>query len=123
MQVRTPRQIIDQAVAENRLGERLLYVMACAFATVGLLVLAWAAINRLPLIAVAGSISTSLFWPAAKSARQTRKESIAIRLLEAPLSRADTATEAAEMLRQLFDELMLDRQGTERKKGTAASKK
>ena len=121
MQARTPRQIIDQAVEENRFGERLLYVMACAFAVVGLLVLVWAAINRLPVIAVAGSISTSLFWPAAKSARQTRKESVAIRLLEAPLSRADTAREAAEMPQQLFDELMQERQSVERTKGKTAS--
>ena len=110
MSVRTPRQVIDQAVKENRFGERLLYGMACAFAAVGLLVLIWAALNRLPVLAVAGTISSALFWPAMNSARQTRKESIAIRLLEAPLSRADTAQEAADMLRHFFDDLMLEKQ-------------
>jgi hypothetical protein len=119
MPARTPRQIIDQAVAENRFGERLLYGMACAFAGIGLFVLIWAAINRLAVIAVTGSISTALFWPAVKSARQTRKENIAIRLLEAPLSRADTAKEAAEMVRQFFHELMLDSESVRAKSKAA----
>jgi hypothetical protein len=113
MRARTPREVIDQAIAENRFGERLLYGMAVAFAAIGLLVLVWAAVTREPVVAVAGSISSYLFWPAAKFARQTRKESIAIRLLEATLSRADTAAEAARMLGRLFDELMLEKRGTQ----------
>jgi hypothetical protein len=42
------------------------------------------------------------------SARRTRKESLAIRLLEAPLSRADTAKDAAETLRRFFGQLLGD---------------
>jgi len=122
MPARTPRQVIDQAVAENRFGERLLYGMACAFVVIGLFVLVWAAINRLPVIAAAGSIATALFWPAVKSARQTRKESIAIRLLEAPLTRADTAKEAADMLWQFFDGLMLEKQSAVRASSKPARK-
>jgi hypothetical protein len=113
MLTRTPSQVIDQAVAENRTGERLLYGLAFGVAVVGLSVLIWAAVNRLSVIAIAGGIATSFFWPAVKSARQTRKESIAIRLLEAPLSRADTAREAAAMLTVIFNRLMLEEQ-TER---------
>lgn len=109
MRSRTPREIIDKAIEENRFGERLLYGLAAGFATVGLLVLIWAAINREGLIAIAGSVASSLFWPAVRSARQTRKESIAIRLLEAPLSRADTSKDAADMIHHFFDKLMLEK--------------
>jgi hypothetical protein len=86
-----------------------LYGLAAGFACVGLLVLVWAAINREGIIEIAGSVASSLFWRAVRSARQTRKESIAIRLLEAPLSRADKSKEAADMLRQFFDKLMLEK--------------
>jgi hypothetical protein len=104
---RTPRQVIDKAIEENRFGEWLLYSLATAFAVIGLVVLVWAALSRQPIVAIAGGISGSLFWPAIRSARQTRKESIAIRLLEAPLSRADTAEQAATMLHYVFRDLML----------------
>lgn len=103
--MRTAKEIIDEAISENRFGERLLYGFAIAFVSVGLSVLIWGAMTRAPMISLAGAISSGFFWPAMRSARQTRKESIAIRLLEAPLSRADTAREAAEMLHRLFDEL------------------
>lgn len=121
MAARTPRQVIDLAVAENRFGERLLYGMACAFVGIGLFVLIWAVIQGSPIVAVCGSISSALFWPAINSARQTRKESVAIRLMEAPLSRADTAKEAADMLQKLFDDLMLEKQKAARAKIKAAS--
>jgi len=110
MTVRTPRQVIDQALKENQFGERLLYSMACTFIVVGLFVLVWAAVHGERLVAVLGAISSALFWPAMNSARQTRKESVAIRLLEAPLSRADTAIEAANMLQLFFADTMRQQQ-------------
>jgi hypothetical protein len=121
MAPRTPRQVIDDAVSENRFGERLLYFMTLTFAVIGLFLLSWAAINRLPIVAAVGCVSSYLFWPAMKSARQTRKESVAIRLLEAPLGRADTAKEAADMLRQVFDKLMLEKKSEERAKSKAGA--
>src|SRR5947207_479449 len=104
---RTPREVIDKAIAENQIGEYLLYFLAAMFGIVGSTVIVWALFTRQPVIAIAGSIASALCWPAINSARQTRKESIAIRLLEAPLSRTDTAREAAEMLQRFFDQLML----------------
>jgi len=61
-------------------------------------------------MAFIGTLASGLFWPAMNSARRTRKESVAIRLLEAPLSRADTAKEAAEMLQHLFHEIFREKQ-------------
>lgn len=121
MPARTAREVIDQAVAENLFGERLLYGMAFAFAVAGLFVLVWAAIHRLPVIAVTGCVSSYLFWPAVNSARKTRKESVAIRLLEVPLSRADTAREAAEMLQRQFLKQMSEKQAAGRTKSKVAS--
>jgi hypothetical protein len=105
---RTAREVIDQAIAENRAGEMFLYVLAGLFAAVGLSVLIWAVIHHEPVVAVAGAMASGFFWPAMNSARRTRKESIAIRLLEAPLSRADTAKEASEMLQRVFDQMYRD---------------
>jgi hypothetical protein len=108
VRARTAQEVIDQAVRENRFGEFFLYALAGLFAAVGLSVLVWGMFHREALISVAGSVATALFWPAMTSARRTRKESLAIRLLESPLSRADTAKDAAEMLRKFFDELFRD---------------
>lgn len=107
---RTAGEVIDQAIAENKAGERLLYGFAIAFVAVGLSGLVWAITNRETVLAVIGLLTSALFWPAMSSVRRTRKESIAIRLLEAPLSRADTAKEAAEMLQRLFQEIFHDKQ-------------
>ena len=102
---RTARDVIDEAIRENHSGERLLYVLSGASVVVGLFVVLWATVMREGMIAVAGSLCTSLLWPAMRQARQIRKENIALRLLEAPLSKAQTATAAAEMIRRLFEEM------------------
>lgn len=108
--IRTVREIIDQAIAENRAGERLQYGFAVVFLLGGISVIIWAAIKEANVFAFVGFLTTALFWPAMSSVRRIRKESVAIRLLEAPLSRADTAREAAEMLHHLFQETFRDRQ-------------
>jgi hypothetical protein len=108
--IRTAGEVIDHAIAENKAGERLLYSLAVAFVTVGLSILIWAISQREAILAVVGVLTSSLFWPAMSSVRTTRRESVAIRLLEAPLSRADTAKEASEMLHHLFHEIFGDKQ-------------
>src|SRR5579875_4212172 len=108
MPSRTAQEVIDQAIQENKAGEFLLYGISTAAALVGLGILVFATLNLQPVIAIAGTVCTSLFWPAMKLARQTRKENIALRLLEAPLSKAGTATAAAEMLRQVFLDIFRD---------------
>ncbi len=104
--MRTAKDVIDQAIEDNRLSEWLLYTFSVLFVVVGLGVLVWGLMKGETISAIAGLVSTSLFWPAMTSARRTRKENIAIRLLEAPLSHADTAKEAAEMLYGLVDEIL-----------------
>ncbi|UCG53868.1 MAG: hypothetical protein JSV32_04460 [Dehalococcoidia bacterium] len=106
---RTPKEIIDQAIKENSLSSKLLYLFATAFVVVGLSVLVWSVYKGQALSAILGALSSSLFWPALRLARRTRKENIAIRLLEAPLERADTAREATEMLQKLVNEILSNR--------------
>lgn len=110
---RTARAVIDQAVSENRAGERLLYAFAVTFVILGISIIGWGLWRHEVAFAAIGTLAGSLFWPAMNCARRTRKESIAIRLLEAPLSRADTAKEAADMLREVFHELFRESEQVE----------
>ncbi len=123
MAARTPRQIIDQAVKENRYSAYLVYGMASVFALVGVGVLVWAVLNRAPVLGLAGSLPTALFWPAVNCARQTRKENVAIRLLEAPLSHAESAKEAADILGRVYADLMLEKPSPTVKEQSAAGSK
>lgn len=99
---RTAKQIIDQAVSDNRSSERLLYAFAILIVLTGAFALIWGVVTSQGLAAVAGAIASSLFLPAMMQARQIRRESVAVRLLEAPLSRAATSREAAQMLTEFF---------------------
>jgi hypothetical protein len=105
---RTPADVVNEAIRENRPGEYLLYALSLLFAFVGVGTIIYGAVKGKEITSLAGGIGSVLFYPAMKEARKTRKESLAVRLLEAPLSRADTAREAAEMLRDIFDYLMKD---------------
>jgi hypothetical protein len=108
---RTAKEVIDQALRENRLGERLCYALAVVFVTVGVGVIVWGAASEQGVVAVAGSIASILFWPAMREARQIRKENIAIRLLEAPLSMAGTADAAAKALKDAFTSVFVPKKG------------
>lgn len=116
---RTAREVIDQAIAENKAGERLLYVFASTFIGLGVLLIIWGVVRGDKGFALVGTLASTLFWPAMNQARQTRKESIAIRLLEAPLARADTGEKAAEMLHGLFLMIMVEKEN----KGEQVSRK
>jgi hypothetical protein len=105
---RTARQVIDQAIRENRFSERLLYSLAASFAIIGVGILVFGAVKGQQLTVLAGSISAGLFWPAARLARQIRRENIAIRLLEAPLGMAETAQQAAETIQRLVENILRD---------------
>lgn len=106
--MRSAKDVIDDAIRDNRKSEWFLYSCAIAFIVVGVFVLIWGTIKGATITSIAGVISSSLCLPAFNSARQIRKENLVIRLLEAPLSHAPTATEAAEMLARLADAILRD---------------
>ncbi|MGJ3246772.1 MAG: hypothetical protein ACFE0I_11925 [Elainellaceae cyanobacterium] len=101
---KTAEEVIDQAIRENRFGELLLYGFAILFVLTGLALMIFAALKGSPLSAGLGVVSSALFLPAIRSTRRTRQESVAIRLLQAPLRQADTSKEAAEAIRIVFVE-------------------
>lgn len=108
---RSAKDVIDDAIRENLTAAWIMYIFAILFVLVGLMVLVIGAINKDPISSCFGAAASSLFWPSMTAARRTRKENIAIRLLEASLSRADTAKDAAEMLHKLVNEIMTDKRG------------
>jgi hypothetical protein len=102
--------VINQAIGENRFGEYLLYTFAAVFVGAGVAVLIAGLLQKEGLLALAGGIAGSLFWPAMESARKIRKENIAIRLIEYPLGRAESAREAAIALREFFSKALGNQQ-------------
>jgi hypothetical protein len=106
---RTARQVIDQAIADNRKQEWILYSFSITCVLTGLVLILWGLFHGDKIFAGLGTLSSALFWPAMRYARQIRRESIAIRLLEVPLSKAETETAACAMLERFFRDLMLDK--------------
>jgi len=112
---RTAKLVIDQAIKENRRGEWLCYGFAVAFVGVGVAVIAKALFTEQSVwTTVVGGVVSALFWPAMNAAWQIRRENLAIRLLEAPLSRAETAQAAADMLQKVFIEVFVREGGGHR---------
>jgi hypothetical protein len=58
---RTARELIHQAIRENRAGEWLCYIFAVIFVVVGVGVIIWGAAAGQGIVAVAGSIASVLF--------------------------------------------------------------
>jgi hypothetical protein len=96
------RSLIDRAIRENRPGEYLCYGLAVVFVFIGIGVLIGGALSGNGVVSLAGTVSSILFWPAMREARQIRRENLAIRFLEAPLPEATTAAEAAKAIRDAF---------------------
>jgi hypothetical protein len=101
---RTANQVIDQAIEDNKFTEHLLNGFAVVFVASGIVTLIAGAIRGESLVAIAGAVATSLFYPAMRQARQIRRENIAIRLLEAPLSKAETSHEASVAVKEFFSD-------------------
>jgi len=94
--------VIDKAIRENRHWEILLYVFSILVVGIGISAIIYGVLEGKELIALSGSISTSLIFPAVYLARNIRKQNIAIRLLEVPLNMAKTSEEAAKAISQMI---------------------
>lgn len=99
---RSARAVIDQAISENKVGERLIYCLATAVCSAGLFAVIWGTLHSQGTVALAGSLPTAMLWPALNFASNVRKQNVALRLLEIPIERAATATASAEMLKHAF---------------------
>ena len=108
--------VINHAIKENRVAEYLAYIFATIMVIAGVFALIKGAFSEQPITALAGAVSNSLFYPAMMYSKKIRKENIAIRLLELPLSRASTADDAANAIRVFFLKTTGDESKYKRKK-------
>jgi hypothetical protein len=99
---RPAKEVIDQAIRDNRPGEYLCYAFAVVFVLVGTVTIVTGLCTGNYAISLIGTVASGLFWPAMSNARQVRRENIAIRLLEGPLSKAATSKMAAEAIKDTF---------------------
>ena len=70
---RTAKEIIDQAIEENKWNERLLYFIAVVCVISGVTALIFGLIKEQGVVAIAGGIASALFIPAMYQARQIRR--------------------------------------------------
>ena len=96
--MRSASQVINEAVSENRKPEWLLYGVAIGSVLTGQLLIVSSIYSNVPIWTLPGLAMNLLAWPAYREARALRAESLRLRLLEIPLSKAQTADEAAQML-------------------------
>lgn len=99
---RPPKLVIDQTIRENKIAAYVLYGFATTFVLLGVFVVVWGAVQNQGLVALAGSVQSALFYPAMASAQRLRRENVAIRLMEIPLSKAETAYEANNVITEFF---------------------
>lgn len=104
---RSGRELIDIAIRENRTGEYFCYGLIALFVVIGLTGVIVGMIRGDGVVAVAGTGTAALFWPALRRAERIRETNILIRLLEMPLSAARTSREASTAIigafRKRFD--------------------
>ena len=109
---RTAKQVIDQLIKENRWWEWFCFISVCVFLLVGVAVIVRAMlVNQSDVLTIVGGARNLHIWPALVHARRIRKENQAMRLLEIPLSEAETADKAADMIRRVFVDVFVHRKG------------
>ena len=101
-QPKTIGEVIDKSIAENRIGAVLFYFLAVVAVLGGIAVLIGAIVARMPLMGL-GAAASGLALPAMKIAKDILKQNMAIRLMEIPLNKADTAEQAAEFIQRFFE--------------------
>ena len=102
---RTAKEIIDQAIRKNLAAQYILYFFAFLLMFTSLSLLVWAVVfSGEALSIIIGAVVGSFCVPAVKSANRIRDENIAIRLLEQPLTSANSADEAARVLKNIYSQ-------------------
>jgi hypothetical protein len=106
---RTARQVIDQAIRDNKAWEYLCYALVILFGILGASVIIVGLFRESVAFSAIGVVTSYLLWPALSNAREIRTHNMLIRLYEVPLSRATTAQSAAEALRDIFIRVFADK--------------
>lgn len=109
---RSAKLVIDQAIRDNRRWEWLCFSTTVALVLLGIVVIVRAMIaDQSAVVTVVGGVAGSLFWPALRIGNRVRKENQSMRLLEIPLSKAETEEAAANMLKEMFQQIFVERKG------------
>lgn len=109
---RTAKQVIDQAIRDNRRWEVLCFVSAAALLLIGVAVVGRAIVaDQSNVVTVVGGLMNLLVWPTLRMGQRIRKENMAMRLLEVPLGKATTEQAAADMLRDMFVQIFVNSKG------------
>ena len=109
---RSAKLVIDQAIRDNRPWEWLCFVSSAVLVALGVSVIVRAMVSdQSAVVTVTGAIASALFWPALGMGQRVRKENQAIRLLEVPLTKAKTEEAAANMLREMFQQIYVEKKG------------
>lgn len=98
----TAQSVIDKAIKENMISQYLMFIFASVSFCIGVFCVIYSIMVDKYSYAMISTFSGLVFIPSLKFISKSRKENLAIRLLEVPLSRADTAKQAAEALCQYF---------------------
>jgi hypothetical protein len=99
---RPAHEIIDNAVAENRNNEYILYAFMIVSFCIGLIVIGWALIGGHPIATLGGAIESLLTVPAITNIRAIRRENMRLRLLEVPLASTNSPDEACAIILKIF---------------------
>jgi hypothetical protein len=99
---RSPYDVIEAAISENRTSEYILFGFAIFFVLTGAAVLGYSLWTGQWQLSVGAAIETGLFYPAMREVHRIRNENQKIRLLEIPLMNAKTADEAAAVVHKVF---------------------
>ena len=97
---RSAKDVIDAALQDNSSWEWLCYIAVILLIATGLAGFVTGIILGRDLVAIGGAGVTALVWPALRFAGRLRDANIRIRMYELPLSRADTADDAARILNE-----------------------
>jgi hypothetical protein len=105
---RSARTVIDQVAGANYRLERLLYSVALLSLVGAVASVIFFASDKRPYIAIMTVLPVVVFWSTLNSARRVHSENMLIRLLEIPLSKTSTSTEAAHVLLALLADSKLN---------------
>ena len=95
---RSAKAVIDAALAENRFWEYTCFGLIVAFALVAVGALVTAVVRGEWTFVAGGLGASGIVWRSLEHAMLIRRQNVATRLIEVPLSKATTVDEASRIL-------------------------
>jgi hypothetical protein len=99
---RTPQELIDGAISENKKWDWLCFVLVCILSLLAIGGIVYGTIQNQWTAGVGAGVATLGFWPCLQYVREVRRENVALRVLEASLSDPKEAKATFETLRRVY---------------------